>query len=347
MNKILGIFKTSLKFVIYNVYLFFCGLFIKLSKVKYLLFLAPGHGNIGDQAIALSELQYLKELGIKPFEVKTKAFDYSGSFFPKMIPSDAVILVHGGGFLGTLWKHEEQRVRKVFKSFPNNKIVVFPQTVTFSDSTQEDKVFFEESKSIYSYNKKMTLFVREENSFNYIKDKMPGVNVKLVPDIVTRFKVLNMSSSRRNGIVFCFRRDHEKSLTDSLKEKVIDSVKEIYPDELTTFTDTVVNHNIGKNSRKEVVGAKLKQFGQSKLVITDRLHGMVMAAITDTPCIAFGNSNGKVKGVYSWIKNNEFIKYVDNIDQFKDALKNLNLNKKYEYFIDETLFTELSNAITK
>ena len=74
---------------------------------------------------------------------------------------------------------------------------------------------------------------------------------------------------------------------------------------------------------------------------------MIMAAITNTPCIAFGNSNGKVKNVFYWIKDNEFVKYVDSMEQFKEALDSLDLNKEYKYHIDETLFYELAKTVQK
>ena len=56
---------------------------------------------------------------------------------------------------------------------------------------------------------------------------------------------------------------------------------------------------------------KLDEFRKSKLVVTDRLHGMLFAAITGTPCIALGNSSGKVKGVYDWLTHLDYIQYVD------------------------------------
>lgn len=319
-------------------------MYIRIFKIKYLLFLAPFHENLGDHAIALSEKQFLADRGIKAFEIHTKAFGYSTGLFAKIIPKNTVILVHGGGFMGTLWKHEELRLRKVFKYFSNNKIVVFPQTVTFADKNDEDRVFFEESHKYYSMGQKTTLFVREKKSFEFMKEKMPEINVKLVPDIVTRYRVKD-KKLRRTGILFCFRSDKEKSLADEIKDNVISTIKSKYCNEAITYTDTVTDHKVSKYSREKEVDAKLDQFRSSKLVITDRLHGMVLAAITNTPCIAFSNSNGKVKGVFEWIKNNDFIKFVENTDQFTDAINSLDLNREYNYSIDETLFDELGQAI--
>ena len=69
----------------------------------------------------------------------------------------------------------------------------------------------------------------------------------------------------------------------------------------------------GKKKFKKII----KQFSKSKLVVTDRLHGMILSVITGTNCIAFDNSSGKVSGVYDTIKdddvNVEFIENYNNI----------------------------------
>ena len=52
-------------------------------------------------------------------------------------------------------------------------------------------------------------------------------------------------------------------------------------------------------------------FASAKLVITDRLHGMVLSAMTNTPTLAFSNCNYKVKGIYDWISDNTFLAYCD------------------------------------
>ena len=337
--------KQCIKKIVYKAYIVYCALTVRVLRKKYVLLLAPYHGNIGDHAIALAEKQYFEEKGLKLFEVRTKTFDGNEKLLASLLPQDVTVIVCGGGFLGALWPREEYRVRKIFDYYGKNRIIVFPQTVTFYDKTPEDIKFFEESRKIYSRNKQLTIFVRDERSFEYMHANMPEVNVKLVPDIVTILKYKNDENVKRNGIVYCFRRDLEKALSDDTKEKIKEYVERKYSGCKITNTDTVADYHISIAERKQEVDGKLALFAGSKLVITDRLHGMVMAAITDTPCIAFGNTNGKVKGVYAWIKNNSFIKYVDTFDQFKDALDGLDLDKAYKYCIDESLFTELNGEI--
>ena len=55
---------------------------------------------------------------------------------------------------------------------------------------------------------------------------------------------------------------------------------------------------------------KLAAFSEVKLVITDRLHGMLFSAITHTPCIAIDNLSRKVSGVYEWIKALPYVKII-------------------------------------
>ncbi len=345
IRRFLGKIKRMLIRILNKFYIIFCTIHIRLSGIKYVLLLAPLHDNIGDHAIALAEQQYFRERGKDLLEINIKRFDNNEKLLARLVPKNTTIIVHGGGFLGALWPREEYRIRRVFESFKKNKIVVFPQTVTFYDKTEEDKAFFEESKRVYSSNKNITIFVRDQRSFNFMKDNMPEVNVKIVPDIVTILKAENREKIERKGIVFCFRRDLEKNLSDDMKAEIAECVAKKYPDCEIVHTDTVEKYHINRAERHREVNKKLELFASSKLVITDRLHGMVMSAITNTPCIAFGNINGKVKGVYSWIKNNDFVRYVDTTEQFKEALDSLDLNQKYEYSIDRKLFAELDAII--
>ena len=50
---------------------------------------------------------------------------------------------------------------------------------------------------------------------------------------------------------------------------------------------------------------------------------MIFAAITGTPCLAFDNSSGKVKGVFEWIKNINSIIFLDQITTKEDILAKL------------------------
>jgi pyruvyl transferase EpsI len=62
----------------------------------------------------------------------------------------------------------------------------------------------------------------------------------------------------------------------------------------------------------------IEKYSRSKLVVTDRLHGMVFSYITKTPALVFDNSNAKISQCYEWIRDCGFVKLVN-----KDDMSNL------------------------
>jgi len=81
------------------------------------------------------------------------------------------------------------------------------------------------------------------------------------------------------------------------------------------WTDTHLETDVTKDTRREMIRNKMQEFAQAQLVVTDRLHGMVFSAVTGTPCIAFSNYNHKVKGTYQWIKYLPYIKYAETAEE--------------------------------
>ena len=321
----------------------------QLSSVDYILLDTPLHGNLGDHAIVLSEQQFLDNLACKYLEIPGVYTDGFEKWFAKVTPKDKTILIPGGGFLGELWPNEEYRFRRILKAFNNNKIIVFPQTITFDLTTDDSLKFFEESKQYYTENKNSTICVREQRSYAFVKKYLPEINVLLMPDIVTQFNMNKNLLKKRNGILLCLRSDKEKNLSQEFYKQIIIEVKQKFQHETLNKTDTVIINSIKPDKRRKFVIGKLKEFSEAKLVITDRLHGMIFAAITNTPCIALGNINGKVKGVYEWIKENNYIRYVNNYDEFEAALNSLDLNLQYKYNYEfvEDKFNDLKILLLK
>ena len=73
----------------------------------------------------------------------------------------------------------------------------------------------------------------------------------------------------------------------------------------------MIEQNISPRRREFFLNKKLDEFAKAEIVITDRLHGMIFATITGTPCIAFDNLSNKVSGVYEWIMDQSYVKCID------------------------------------
>lgn len=295
------------------------------SDTNIVIIGSPLHGNIGDHAIAIAENKLLEKTNMNVVEIPELYYNLYLKKIKKKISQKDIIVIHGGGFIGTLWINEEKMVRNIVTNFKKNKIIIMPQTVYFED-TEYGKMELEISKQIYNSHNELYIMLREENSYEFCKKHFANAKLKLTPDIVTYLDYTN-PKLEKDCILFCLRHDKEKSLNNDIIKDVLKYVnaKNIN----TKCTDTVASRGISLNKREEVFFNKLDEFKKSKLVITDRLHGMIFAAITSTPCIAFDNLSSKVSGVYKWLNHLDYIKLVkkgdNNYKEYIDELLNLDI----------------------
>ena len=147
----------------------------------------------------------------------------------------------------------------------------------------------------------------------------PNAKTLLTPDIVlyTTPKDYGVEKMARSGILWCMRSDAEKSLSKDFENELFAYIEKFNLS--IKKTDMHCRGDITKENRLIKVKEKMEEFSSSKIVITDRLHGMVFATLTATPCIVFGNYNHKVSGTYEWISYLPYIRYVNTME---DAKKN-------------------------
>lgn len=313
----------------------------RASASDELLLNTPGHSNLGDHAIVLAELQMLEEAlpGAKVMECGGVQLDLLCKLEERGIQLPLALalrnkknrcFIHGGGFLGELWQTEEIRFRTILQRLPNRKIIVFPQTVYFNLSDTWGRTFFEESKKIYSAHPDLTLFVREKNSYDFLRTHMPEVRVELAPDVVTCVRIPDFTEERK-GVLLCIRQDLEGVVSRDDVQYCAKIVENKLQNEPVSYTDTVLRQNVPPSESRQEVYKKLREFSRSRLVITDRLHGMVFAAITGTPCICLNNCSGKVAGVYEWIKDNRYVQFINGVDEFEEVLDRIDLTGRHEY----------------
>lgn len=317
-----------------------------LNKKKIYIINTPLHNNIGDSAIAYAQNLFLQnniDDDYKIIEVTSGEWARFRKVLGCIVRKRDIIMQHGGGNMGITWFNEELIRRDIIEQFPNNKMIIFPQTIYYGDS-EEGKKEFENSKKIYNSHKDLHLIAREKVSYEIMKEAYPNCDVILTPDIVLSMDKLD-NPYKREGITFCFRRDVEKVLTKEEEQYVIDECKKV--SDKVFYTDMMSEIPVTKENRVKIIMDKFKDFQKSELVITDRLHGMVFCAISGTPCIVFGNYNQKVKGTYEWIKDLDYIRYIDSVDGVKDCLEELikNKNGKFDKSKYESRYEQINQII--
>ncbi len=331
VKTIKKIMKSTLKKIYYFKYYFSTNQLFKNSnneRSRFILIGSPEHGNLGDHAISIAEIAFLKEYFFdrEIIEISANHFISDSRRIANHINSKDIILITGGGFMGSLWLDGEIMTRTIVNYFPDNHIVIFPQTVYF-EKTEYAQAEKETSMQVYKKHKNLSIALRDKSSFDFMNIELSdSAELFYSPDIVT---FLNMTEpkKKRESITFCIRQDRESTVDQDL----ISSVKKSLIGYNFNYISTVVNGSVSLKRRNEKLELLLDQFRTSKIVITDRLHGMLFAAITGTPCVALDNLSRKVSGVYIWIKYLPYIRLADNPYEFKKYIDDLLQCGEYDY----------------
>lgn len=319
------------------------------NKKKIIYTLVPTHGNLGDQAIAFASRKYLRDTfnEYEVIEINCEdTYKYS-KWIKKILKNGDLIFLHGGGNMGNHYVEEENARRYIIENFSDSKIISFTQTMYFLND-QEGKRELEKSKKIYNNHKDLTLIAREEKSYRMMKEVFKNCKVILCPDIVLYLndKLENLYYKERNAIMTCLRSDKETYIAQEKKQDFIKLLNNEYDDVIVS--DTVIAEKVQEDNRQELLVELWNKFAKSKIVITDRLHGMIFCAITKTPCIVIRSLDHKILESYKWISKLNYIRLVEdlNFENINKLIKELIiLDNKSELNLDEEHFYKLRNKL--
>lgn len=294
------------------------------SGRKAYLFCAPDYNNLGDHAIAYAEKEFLRRnLNLDIAEIPTRRFRDAVDIARCYIKPDDLILITGGGFLGSLWMNTENMTRKVIEMFPDNRIIIMPQTLYWSQEVTFKKEALY-TKRIYEKHKNLTLCARDKISMELMKTYYPKNPVMLVPDMVLSidWKGMIKKGIRREGVLLCLKNDKESALTEKQKE-YIRNVCRCFTEKIAITSNLHKFAQIESDERKELIGQQLKRFSGAKVCVTDRLHGMIFSVITETPCVVLNNCNHKLKAGYTWVEKLPYICFVEDINHIQEAIRSV------------------------
>ncbi len=123
----------------------------------------PTHGNLGDQAIVFSQYRFFETMGLgkRIVEIHRYCYERWKEKFSKMIAYTDVIVIDGGGNMGSLWPEEEHKMQDIAKRFSHNPVFVFPQTASYANDEvgQQELVC---SRKAYEKNKNFFVFARDK-----------------------------------------------------------------------------------------------------------------------------------------------------------------------------------------
>ncbi|KAI4444464.1 putative pyruvyl transferase EpsI [Schaedlerella arabinosiphila] len=313
------------------------------NEKKIYFFLTPTYGNLGDQAIELATIEFIKKYFCEYsiINIHLQETFYKMKAVLRTIDSKDLVFIQGGGNFGNLYKSVEVSRRFIVSKIKKNTIIILPSTIYFTN-TLKGKIELKRSQYIYNKNHQLVITTREKYSYSFSEKYFNQCKNIMFPDMVfflaNRYKKA-FEELDRDRILICFRKDTE-SVIGSDRDSLISHIYNLY--EGVHIIDTQLFRSISDNIKGIEVESMIKEFKSAKLIITDRLHGLIFSIITNTPCIVLPSLDNKIKGTYGWVEKEPQIIFlkteeINNLDEIiKNMLKIKSIpSSNYNYIFDE------------
>lgn len=315
----------------------------KSETRRWILMNTPDHDNLGDHALTLGTIDYLHHYfsNEEVIEITGKQWDAYKEMIVCKIGKKDVVLIIGGGFMGDLWPAQDVRVKQILEVFKDNKIIFLPQTFYYIDKPGS---VINTDKELYNKNRNILFLHREVNSYRNFTEKVVSdfSRNKCFPDLALYLD--KSQNKKRKGILICLRLDKE-SVAKEMRKTLLEFSSHLGKE--VSVIDTILDRSVGREERADEVSNILDAISASELLITDRLHAMIFAVITGTPCIALDNLSHKVSGVYQWIQKFDYVTCQEASKVNADMLREY-LNKKdrrYDRTVLDKEFDEMADTI--
>ena len=290
---------------------------------SYYLFDCPFHSNIGDQLIWEGELAFLNN-------IQSRSMGYSSRDIVHLPQLDlnVTVLFHGGGNLGELYREHTEFLFKVLEAYPNNRIIVFPQTIFYSDSKllQEDVSRLKEHKDFH-------FCVRDKRGFKQLSSA--GLrDVYLLPDMAFCIPRDRFNLTRNfdiKGSLYLKRVDGELSSSavtvnsdfvrdwPTFDKRIFDGV--FIAKVLGTlarwripFFDRIWNWYADRVYRPDLINIGRDFIMSYEPITSTRLHAIILALLCGKNVTAIDNSYGKISEfIHTWLSDVDEVQLMNNL----------------------------------
>lgn len=254
----------------------------------------PDYSNVGDSAIALGQTEFWRRSGIELSSVYT-AYSFPDSAYSP----ESAVFINGGGSLGGLYGfHNEHRYALAERLNPSAMLIQGPQSVHFPSSGDQDSFL-----SRMATRPKLRIAVRDEDSRKLLND---ACDVILSPDAAHLLGSINCPEPTVKTLVLA-RRDKESAAREAVPPGSVDWVgaDTWWMQKTRTaheqahripggrwLTRPAPKHWIRRAEQRLARGVRL--LAPAETLVTDRLHGMLMALQMGKRVIAVDNNNNKL-----------------------------------------------------
>ncbi len=297
----------------------------------FMLLDIPNHRNIGDSLIWKGELIYFSTLNYKCLR-QFNRYTFKNEY---LTSAQTPILLHGGGNFGDIYSSSQKFKLEIIKRFPDNKIIILPQTVHYKDLRRRDS-----DLNLMNSHKKLYICVRDTNSYNIIAEKFDTSRLLLLPDMAFFLNLDQHIVGRGiNKYLYLDRTDAEsiERLSKSQLEEygIIEGIDikdwptynsspiklfntacnyiEAFEGKVTLklknipLINLLIHDAYGLKKRGQMdslIRAGINFLNSYDTILTTRLHGLILSILLNKEVLIIDNSYGKSENFYNtWLRD--------------------------------------------
>jgi exopolysaccharide biosynthesis predicted pyruvyltransferase EpsI len=278
----------------------------------------PNYRNPGDCTIWLGTRAFLEKIYRAP-PVYTSTIKHFNSGQCRRLLGNGTVFLVGGGNLGALYAKHNQRRLDVIRSLPECPVVLLPLSIaglTGSGGKETIRVIGE--------HKNLTMFVRDEMSQSELSNLLQRP-IQLCPDLSHAYPCDPLPLVE--GTTYLLRQDTEKVLRDNIDEQ--SKIRSWdWPDlpglNIWNRAGKLLNgvpHYDTRQHFQELVARKkvdaaLRPLMATGTVVTDRLHGLILARALGRKVVIIDNSTGKVASYWkTWRAHFPNVVFAENLSE--------------------------------
>lgn len=328
----------------------------------------PYYPNIGDHMIWLGAVSYWVDSRKATFNYVSSALDFCDKKLA-LVSRDIPIILSGGGNLGDLWPKEQRFHEYIIERYRDRPIISLPQSIHFASP---DNV--RQAARIFNAHPNLTLFLREEVSYQLAQQYFPNCRVLKAPDMAFQIGPLPdlaIAPAPKAALLWHQRKDLEQNPGFERSRDIhFDSqdwranewlyrwqspyaqqricqlplldriVREVWQRRLAVPTEwrsrqhwlqdlwiqrwqSLPYFKLHRRSW-ELLHSAYYQFSRYQTVVTDRLHGHILAVMLEIPHLFLPNSYHKNQSFYeTWTHTVPFCRFVSDAQEIPAALEAL------------------------
>ena len=263
----------------------------------------PAHANVGDSAIWLGALEALRVLEAPAPSYTCDSDHYDRRALARALGDAGIILFTGGGSFGDLWERPLRFRERVVGDFPRHRIVQLPESAHFVHAESLAR-----ARATFNRHDHVTLLARDAASLTLFQREFRAPST-LLPDMAFALGPLPRPGSATGDLLWLKRGDREDrwpgavipaatdwlidepdwliSLTGRLQQRLKSS-----PRLRPALARVLARAHAPVAQRRLARGVRL--LASARTVVTDRLHGHILALLLGIPHVILDNSYGKL-----------------------------------------------------